>query len=126
MLTPPKDRVVVIKADDTNSLNTLEQFCEQEENRLLSKLVKIELGKLDDGTKLNVLTLNPRKPGMVVGNLTISAFKNEVDKQSIIAIQRTTDEQTNDEQTNDEPLVCEGKAYVDGKIINVLVFRKPD
>jgi hypothetical protein len=116
MLTPPKDRITLIKAAETDSLDILLAFCEEMETRLRSVLVKIELGKLNDNTKVNVLTLNPRPLGMIVGNLIVSDFKNETDKLSQIAIHKT----------NQEPLVCEGIAYVNSKSINVLVFREKD
>ncbi len=102
----------VAYAANIDSLKSLELSAERDEGRLLSNIKKVQLAT-DDGVKATAMTYND-VDDFDMGHLTFVAYTTEVDKQSQTAIRKT----------QGETFQCEGKAYVQNKPVQVLVFRE--
>ncbi len=95
-----------------SSLDGLENTCENDEANLTAKLISLELAKLEDGTKVTKAVYE-EVDGVKVGHLIFEEFTTDVDAGSRAAIHKT----------KMEPEVCRGKAFINNKAKNVIVFR---
>ena len=108
----PVSHVVAYGAASLNSLKILELSAERDESNLLANIKKIQLATIDgaQGTAITYEEVNNFK----MGHLTVVSFTTDVDKESQKAIHKT----------QGETFLCEGKAYINSKVVNVLVFRE--
>jgi hypothetical protein len=96
-----------------SSLNGLELTVEADEANLTAKLLSLELGQMDDGTKGTEGKFE-RASGIKLGHLIFEEYTTDVDAGSREAIHKT----------RGEALVCKGHAYINNQAKNVIVFRK--
>lgn len=108
----PVSHVVAYGAAAINSLKTLELSAERDESNLFANINKVQLANVDgaQGTAITYLEVD----GFKMGHLTFVAYTTDVDEQSQMAIHKT----------QGETFLCKGKAYVAGKVVQVLVFRE--
>ena len=102
----------VAYASTIDSLKSLELSAERDEGRLLANIKKVQLATTD-GIKATAMTY-AEVDDFDMGHLTFVTYTNDVDKESQKAIHKT----------QGEAFICEGKAYVVGKVVQVLVFRE--
>lgn len=112
MPTPPVTHIVAYGAAAINSLKALELSCERDEVNLFANIKKVQLASIDggQGTAVTYQEVDDFK----MGHLTFVSFTSDVDEQSQRAIHKT----------QGEVFQCKGKAYVNGKAVDVLVFRE--
>jgi hypothetical protein len=110
-LTKPLSHTVAYAAN-IDSLKSLELSAERDEGRLLSNIKKVQLAT-DDGAKATAMTYDD-VDDFDMGHLTFVAYTSDVDKESQKAIHKA----------QGETFQCEGKAYVNNNIVQVLVFRE--
>ncbi|MEP6568602.1 MAG: hypothetical protein ABJC10_02420 [Acidobacteriota bacterium] len=109
--TKPLSHTVAYAAN-IDSLKSLELSAERDEGRLLANIKKVQLAT-DDGAKATAMTYND-VDDFDMGHLTFVSYTTDVDKESHKAIHKT----------QGETFLCEGKAYVADKVVQVLVFRE--
>lgn len=97
-----------------SSLKGLELTCEADEANLTAKLISLELAKFEDGAKVTKAVYEDAD-GMALGELICEEFTTENDALSRIAIHKA--------KIPTEPHVYTGKAFVNNKATNVIVFR---
>jgi hypothetical protein len=104
--------VVAYGAAAINSLKILELSAERDESNLFANIKKVQLSMVDgsQGTAITYEEVEDFK----MGHLTFVAYTNDVDEQSQMAIHKT----------QGETFLCKGKAYVNSKVVQVLVFRE--
>ena len=96
-----------------SSLNGLELTVEADEANLTAKLLSLELGQSDNGTKGTEGKFE-RISGINLGHLIFEEYTTEVDAGSREAIHKT----------QGEPLVCKGHAFINNQAKNIIVFRE--
>ena len=99
-------------AKDIKSLKALEFSCERDESNLFANIESIQLATAD-GIKATAV-IYKEVDNFDMGFLTLVEYKNDVDMQSQKAIH----------EGQGETFLFEGKAYINNKPINVLVFRE--
>ena len=110
-----KRRVLAYAADTMDSLKTLEFTCERDEARLISRIVAIELGRLDTTTGKKVTAATYEEENEIqVGHLIFEQFATEVDFNKLKLKHNSLGEPVR------------GKAYVQSQEINVLIFREEE
>ena len=108
----PTSHTVAYGANDIDSLKSLELSCERDEAHLFANIKKVQLAT-DDGKDVTAVTYSD-VDDFDMGHLTFVAYTTEVDKQSQMAIHKS----------QGETFQCDGKAYVQSKPVQVLVFRE--
>jgi len=101
---------------DISSLQGLEITCEGDEGGLFAHLVRLALGKDADNNNADVTAAEydtDGTAGVSLGELIFEEYTTDVDAGSREAIHKT----------KGEPLVCKGKAFINGAAKNVIVFR---
>jgi len=104
--------IITYRADQIDSLNTLERSCGRDEAQHFSKITKLELAT-NDGVKVTAATYE-ETDDMKLGQLAIVQYETDVDEQSQMAIHKA----------QGETFMLKGNVYVNSKPVKVLVFRK--
>lgn len=108
----PSSHTVAYGANDIDSLKTLELSCERDEAHLFANIKKVQLASAD-GVNATAVTYE-NVDDFDMGHLTFVQFTTDVDKQSQMAIHKA----------QGETFQCDGRAFVNNKPVNVLVFRE--
>jgi hypothetical protein len=111
---PPVRDTIAYKADLFKSLEEFRGSCQRDEGDLTSKIVEIKLAKDDGVDATAVIYEEVEDIGSVGHDLIFVEFKDEVDRQSQMALH---------EKVNKETFLCKGQGYINSKPINVLAFR---
>jgi hypothetical protein len=109
----PVMHTVAYGANDIDTLKTLELSCERDEAHLLANIKSLQRMVTEEGVKVTA-AMYQEVSGFKMGRLTLVDFTTDVDKQSKIAIHTSQGETL---------LFDNGKAFVNNKSVNVLVFR---
>lgn len=107
------EEIIAYKAEDIDSLKTLETSCERDEAAHFSNVKAMKRVTNEKGDKLTAVTYK-FVDDFKMGHLTILQYDTDVDKSSKKAIQKS----------KGETFICEGEAFVKGKAVEVLVFRE--
>jgi hypothetical protein len=95
-----------------SSLKGLELSCERDEANLTARMISLQLAT-NDGAKLTS-GIYEVDDDLERGGLAFEEYKNDIDVQSLIALH----------QNHGEELLFKGQAYIMGKAVGVLAFRK--
>jgi hypothetical protein len=100
-------------ATNMSSIKALELTCEADEANLSAKIISLQLGT-DDGTKVTAGTYDDSASGINFGHLAFEEYKTAVDEQSLKAIH----------QSKGDSFIKNGEAYIQDKVVKVLLFRE--
>lgn len=114
-MAEPERRVVAYAADTMDSLRTLELTCERDEARLTSRIVAMELGRLDTATGKKVTAATYQEEEEIqVGHLIFEQYQTEVDVSRLMLLHNSLGEPVR------------GQAFVNNNPIKVLIFREEE
>jgi hypothetical protein len=97
---------------EMSSVKSLDLTCEKQEADLQSKIISLELAKLEDGTKVTKAVYEEDE-NLEVGHLSFEEFTTPTDVTSLKAIHAT----------KGDTFLFEGAAFIQEKATKLLVFR---
>lgn len=98
---------------DISSISGLELTCEKQEADLTSRIISLELAKLDDGTRVTKAGYE-EDDSIKLGHLSFEQFKTPTDVTSLKAIHKT----------KGDTFLFQGDAFIKNKATKVLAFRE--